>query len=123
MFYVSVELKDIEGHLYRVADSEQEWNIDTPAVDGVKVMMMLVQVLLQRGLNLNFYICQTEGWWVLKSTAGRPHHQCDTLSTNVSNVSNVIQQQLSTTTPVWHSGDQHQAGVVWEGQDRGRTRT
>ena len=56
-----VELKDIEGHLYWVADSEQEWNIDTPAVDGVKVMMMLVQVLLQRGLNLNFYICQKGG--------------------------------------------------------------
>ena len=33
--------------------------------------------------NLNFYICETGVWWILKSTAGLPHHQCATFCTNL----------------------------------------
>ena len=61
----------VQRTFVRVADSEQERNIATPAAEGVKMMMMVMmmvlvsgggddddeQVLLQRGLNLNFYIC------------------------------------------------------------------
>ena len=61
----------VQRTFVRVADSEQEWNIDTLATEVVKMMMMVMmmvlvsgggddddeQVLLQRGLNLNFYIC------------------------------------------------------------------
>ena len=36
----------VQRTFVRLADSEQEWDIDTPAAEGVKMMMMMMMMVL-----------------------------------------------------------------------------